>query len=117
MPLYEYQCESCGHIFEIIQKYSDPPIEACPECGGPVQKVPSAPAIQFKGTGWYVTDYGKRGGSGNGRETGAREKDKKGEKPASASSEQGGTDKSGSSESGSSSAKSGDSPAKSSEKA
>jgi putative FmdB family regulatory protein len=59
MPLYEYQCDSCGHRFETIQKFSDAPIERCPKCGGPVRKLQSAPAFQFKGTGWYVTDYAK----------------------------------------------------------
>jgi putative FmdB family regulatory protein len=57
MPLYEYQCDNCGHRFERIQKFSDPPVATCPECGGPVKKLLSSPAIQFKGTGWYVTDY------------------------------------------------------------
>ena len=63
MPLYEYQCESCAHRFERIQKFSDPPIETCPQCGGAVRKLLSSPAIQFKGSGFYITDYGK-GGSG-----------------------------------------------------
>ena len=58
MPLYEYQCKKCKHKFEKIQKFSDPPIRKCPECGSPVEKVMHAPAVQFKGTGWYVTDYG-----------------------------------------------------------
>jgi putative FmdB family regulatory protein len=72
VPLYEYQCARCGR-FEIIRKFSDPPLLTCPTCGGEVQKVPSAPAIQFKGTGWYITDYarkstGKEGGkSGEGQ--------------------------------------------------
>ncbi len=59
MPIYEYQCEKCGHRFEKIQKFSDAPLETCEKCGGPVHKVQSAPAFQFKGTGWYVTDYAK----------------------------------------------------------
>ena len=59
MPIYEYECEKCGNRFEEIQKFSDPPIEKCPKCGGPVHKAQSAPAFQFKGTGWYVTDYAK----------------------------------------------------------
>lgn len=58
MPLYEYQCKKCKHKFEKIQKFSDQPIKKCPECGGPVEKLLHAPAVQFKGTGWYVTDYG-----------------------------------------------------------
>jgi len=60
MPLYEYQCEKCGHRFEKIQKFSDKPIKKCPECGGKVTQVISAPAVQFKGSGWYVTDYAKK---------------------------------------------------------
>jgi putative FmdB family regulatory protein len=61
MPLYEYSCESCGARFERIQKFSDPPVATCPTCGGPVRKLLSSPAIQFKGTGWYVTDYARSG--------------------------------------------------------
>jgi putative FmdB family regulatory protein len=58
MPLYEYECAACGRAFEKIQKFSDPPVQECPSCGkGPVHKLLSAPAIQFKGTGWYITDY------------------------------------------------------------
>jgi putative FmdB family regulatory protein len=60
VPLYEYECDACGRRFEVIQKFSDPPVEQCKECGkGPVHRLPSSPAIQFKGTGWYVTDYAK----------------------------------------------------------
>jgi putative FmdB family regulatory protein len=67
MPLYEYQCDACGHRFEHIQKFSDPPVEECPVCGArAVKKLVSSPAIQFKGTGWYVTDYARKG---DGRET------------------------------------------------
>ena len=61
MPLYEYACDACGKHFELIRKFSDPPVETCFTCGGPVRKLLSAPAIQFKGTGWYVTDYGRKG--------------------------------------------------------
>jgi putative FmdB family regulatory protein len=62
MPLYEYRCEACGHQFEIIQKFSDEPIAVCPKCGsGPVAKLLSSPAFQFKGTGWYITDYARKG--------------------------------------------------------
>ena len=60
MPLYEYQCDACEHRFEKIQKYSDPHVDACPKCGGAVKKLVSSPAIQFKGTGWYITDYAKK---------------------------------------------------------
>jgi putative FmdB family regulatory protein len=59
MPLYEYECKKCHHRFERIQKFSDPHVKKCPDCGGPVEQVISAPAVQFKGSGWYVTDYGK----------------------------------------------------------
>lgn len=59
MPLYEYQCDVCGR-FERIVKFSDPPLEACPTCGGTVQKLFSSPAIQFKGSGFYITDYAKK---------------------------------------------------------
>ena len=62
MPLYEYQCDTCGCRFEVIQKFSDPAVESCKECGkGPVRRLPSSPAIQFKGTGWYITDYAQKG--------------------------------------------------------
>ena len=62
MPLYEYRCEACEHQFEIIQKFSDAPIDVCPSCGqGPVVKLLSTPAIQFKGSGWYITDYARKG--------------------------------------------------------
>jgi putative FmdB family regulatory protein len=63
MPLYEYECESCQHRFERIQKFSDPPVETCPACGGAVRKLLSSPAIQFKGSGWYITDYARKGTS------------------------------------------------------
>lgn len=63
MPLYEYECQSCGHRFELIQKFSDAPPSACPKCGGAVEKLVSSPAIQFKGSGFYLTDYGRGGGS------------------------------------------------------
>jgi putative FmdB family regulatory protein len=62
MPLYEYQCQACSHRFEAIQRFSDAPLEVCPKCGGAVRKLQSAPAFQFKGTGWYVTDYAKKEG-------------------------------------------------------
>ncbi len=67
MPLYEYQCEACGQRFEMIQKFSDAPPDACRLCGkGPVQRLLSSPAIQFKGSGWYITDYAKKSGSDAG---------------------------------------------------
>ena len=59
MPLYEYECDACGHRFEKIQKFSDPLVDVCPTCGGAVHKLMSSPAIQFKGSGFYITDYPK----------------------------------------------------------
>jgi putative FmdB family regulatory protein len=71
MPLYEYECEACGHRFETIQRFSDPPIARCPKCGGVVRKLQSAPAIQFKGSGWYITDYARKdSGAGGGEPKG-----------------------------------------------
>jgi putative FmdB family regulatory protein len=67
MPLYEYECEKCHHRFERIQKFSDPPIADCPVCGGPVHKLMSSPAIQFKGSGWYITDYARKDGASSGK--------------------------------------------------
>ena len=67
MPLYEYQCKKCKHKFEKIQKFSDRPIKKCPECGGPVEKIQHAPNVQFKGTGWYVTDYAAKSDNLQGR--------------------------------------------------
>lgn len=61
MPLYEYQCTLCGERVEIIQRLSDPPYSHCPKCGGDMKKLHSAPAIQFKGSGWYKTDYANAG--------------------------------------------------------
>ena len=96
MPLYEYECEACGQRFERIQKFSDPPVESCPKCSGPVRKLLSSPAIQFKGSGWYITDYAKKGSSGDGSKAAGEEKksettadksaDKPGDKPASSTS-------------------------------
>ena len=69
MPLYEYQCDECGHRFEQIQKYSDALITVCPECNGRVRKLLSSPAIQFKGTGWYITDYARKPSAGQGADS------------------------------------------------
>ena len=66
MPLYEYECYACGHRFEVIQKFSDAPLETCEKCGGAVRKLLSSPAIQFKGSGWYITDYARAGKSDGG---------------------------------------------------
>jgi len=67
MPLYEYQCDACNHRFERIQKFSDPHVDTCPKCGGAVHKLLSSPAIQFKGTGWYITDYAKKSSTDSGK--------------------------------------------------
>jgi len=86
MPLYEYECKKCHHRFEKIQKFSDKMVKKCPECGGPVEQMISAPAVQFKGSGWYVTDYAKKSsspGSSGGGDSGSKEsrdKDKKEDK-------------------------------------
>lgn len=74
MPLYEYQCGQCGR-FEIIQKFSDAPLQTCPTCGQEVQKLLSSPAIQFKGTGWYITDYARKS-NGGGKAEGKSESGK-----------------------------------------
>ena len=60
MPIYEYQCRRCEHRFELIQKFSDKPRKRCPECSGAVDRLISPPAIRFKGSGWYVTDYANK---------------------------------------------------------
>ena len=80
MPLYEYECKKCGHRFEKIQLYSDKMVKKCPECGGQVEQMISAPAVQFKGSGWYVTDYAKKTSSpGSSGDSGSKEKkDEKG---------------------------------------
>jgi putative FmdB family regulatory protein len=70
VPLYEYECDACGRRFEVIQKFSDGPVEICRECGkGPVRRLLSSPAIQFKGSGWYVTDYAQKGKSDSSSST------------------------------------------------
>lgn len=66
MPLYEYECQECKKRFEVIQKFSDALQTVCEDCGGALKKLLSAPAIQFKGTGWYVTDYARAGKSDGG---------------------------------------------------
>jgi putative FmdB family regulatory protein len=91
MPLYEYQCEACGGRFEVIQqKYSDAPADTCRVCGGgPVRRLISSPAIQFKGTGWYITDYSQKGkppaessGGEKAESSGGEKKDGSGSKDA-----------------------------------
>lgn len=69
MPIYEYQCKKCKHRFERIQQFSDLPIRKCPQCrSGRVEKLLSSPAVHFKGSGWYVTDYARKGSGGKGKD-------------------------------------------------
>jgi putative FmdB family regulatory protein len=99
MPLYEYECKKCHHRFERIVKFSDRPMKKCPDCGGPVEQTITAPAVQFKGSGWYVNDYPKKSsasasssngdssskdGSASKKESGSKEESgsKKEEKPS-----------------------------------
>jgi len=77
VPLYEYKCNKCGKRSERIEKMNGPYLKKCPHCGGSVEQLMSAPAIQFKGSGWYVTDYGKSssgGGSDKSENSGNSEK-------------------------------------------
>ena len=80
MPLYEYRCKKCKHRFEKIQKFSDRPIKKCPECGGPVERPLTAPAVHFKGSGFYVNDYAARK-SGEGDHKGGHDKEEKKTEP------------------------------------
>ena len=66
MPLYEYRCSKCGDVFEVIQKFSDEPVKTHEACGGDVERLVSSPAFQFKGSGWYITDYARSGSSKGG---------------------------------------------------
>jgi putative FmdB family regulatory protein len=98
MPLYEYECQKCHHRFERIQTFAARHTKKCPECGGPIKQVISAPAVQFKGSGWYVTDYPKkssgesasssetRSKSDSKNESSSKSESKKDEKPKSESS-------------------------------
>ena len=84
MALYEYQCQQCGRRSEVLQKMADAPLTTCEVCGGPLKRLVSSPAVQFKGSGWYVTDYARKGGGGgaakeSGKEGGAKDG---GDKPA-----------------------------------
>jgi putative FmdB family regulatory protein len=87
MPIYEYQCLSCGKKTEVLQRMDDAPLAACPTCGGEVKKLISAPSFQLKGSGWYATDYGgKKGGGGSSPES-KSEKSEKAESKAEGKSE------------------------------
>jgi len=76
MPLYEYQCKKCGERTEVLHKTKDKPLEKCPKCGGAVVKLVSSPAIQFKGNGWYVTDYAKKSSAAAGSKRESRAESK-----------------------------------------
>jgi putative FmdB family regulatory protein len=76
MPIYEYVCGQCGRRCEVVQKVSDPPLKKCRSCGGMLKKILSAPAIQFKGTGWYITDYARKSSTETGEKTKEKGKDK-----------------------------------------
>lgn len=91
MPLYEYKCDQCQQVFEVMQKFSDAPLETHEGCGGRVKRLISAPALQFKGSGWYITDYARSGGNGgrgsNGKSSASGNSKESGEKSPSSSSE------------------------------
>jgi len=74
LPLYPYRCTQCGHRFEKIQHFKDEPIKVCPECGGAVERLLTAPGLQFKGAGWYVNDYAPKSGSAGGESASSAEK-------------------------------------------
>ena len=106
MPLYEYECKKCHHRFEKIQKFSDRMVRKCPDCGGPVEQMISAPAVQFKGSGWYVTDYAKKSSAqssadGSGKDSSKEDKSKSESSSKEGSSKEGSSKEVSSQESGS----------------
>lgn len=90
MPLYEYRCQECGEVIEILQRIDEPPPKDCSHCGGAMTKMISAPAFQFKGTGWYVTDYARGGAARN--DAARNDKDKKAKEGDSAAAAASGSD-------------------------
>ena len=80
MPMYEYQCATCGKVFELIQRFSDAPLVVHEGCGGPLERLVSAPALQFKGSGWYVNDYAKSPSKGEGKSESKSEAKSEGKK-------------------------------------
>jgi putative FmdB family regulatory protein len=87
LPLYEYRCQKCGATIEKIQKFSDAPLVKCKKCGGRLERVLSAPAIQFKGSGWYVNDYGRKSPPPPSKSNGGSSGETKKETPAASKSE------------------------------
>ncbi|MGH9323087.1 MAG: FmdB family zinc ribbon protein [Vicinamibacteria bacterium] len=71
MPIYEYRCTKCGHRFEAIQKVDDAPLSKCEKCKGKTERLISSPAIQFKGSGWYITDYARKGETSSSSSSGS----------------------------------------------
>ena len=92
MPIYEYKCEGCGETFEVIQKFADEPVTVHEKCGGHVHRLMSAPFFQFKGSGWYVTDYAKGSGNSPGHTESGKSEHGHGEKSESGKSESGKSD-------------------------
>jgi putative FmdB family regulatory protein len=78
VPIYEYRCTKCGHRFETIQKVTDAPLNKCEKCKGRAERLVSSPAIQFKGSGWYITDYARKGGKESGKDGGTADAPKDG---------------------------------------
>ncbi len=95
MPLYEYECQVCGERFERIQRVDAEPVHSCPQCGGAVHRLMGVPALQFKGSGWYVTDYAK--GNGRGASSGEKTEPPRSEKSTASESSGSGEGKTGSS--------------------
>lgn len=90
MPLYEYECQECGHRFEMLQKVADSPLKVCVKCKGKVERLLSSPAIQFKGSGWYITDYARQGenpSAPSSEKTSAKTSESSGSTPKTAKSE------------------------------
>ena len=87
MPLYEYECAKCSEKIEVIRSFSDPPLVVCPNCGGELKKLLSSPAFQFKGSGFYLTDYGKSGSAGD--RAGEKSEEKKEKEKTSSKGEEG----------------------------
>ena len=101
MPIYEYQCLTCGKQTEVLQRLSDAPLETCEDCGGELKKLISAPAFQFKGSGWYVTDYAGKGNGKDGKDKASKSSESKTKESKSESSGSSSSGSSSSSDSGS----------------